>query len=63
MADMLPPAARRELQKGLTHCGTCRIKLEALQEAGLDVTDEIGRMEKAQQIAERLLTLEQQQGK
>lgn len=60
MATQLPKAAKTELQKGLAHCGSCRIKLEALQEAGLDVSSEVDRMEKAQQVAERLLRLEQE---
>lgn len=61
MADMLPRAAKSELQKGLAKCGTCRIWFDALAEAGLNVEDEINRLEKAQQVAERLLRLEQEQ--
>lgn len=62
MADLLPPSARRELQKGLAHCGACRLKLEALRDVGLDVTAELDRLEKTQQVAEGLLRLEHQQG-
>lgn len=62
MAQHLPKAAKGELQKGLAHCGSCRIKMEALRDAGLDVTAEWDRMERAQQVAETLLRLEQETG-
>ena len=60
MAEYLPRAAKAELQKGLAKCGSCRTRLEALQDAGLDVSAEMERLEKTQQVAERLLKLEQE---
>lgn len=53
----MPQVAKKELQRSLTHCGACRIKLEALRDAGLDVTDEYERLEKTQQASEALLKL------
>lgn len=57
--SLLPKSAKSDLQRGLAQCGDCRLRLEALRDAGLDVDAEFARLEKAQQVAETFLQLEQ----
>lgn len=61
MPDLLPKAAKAELRLALAKCNQCRSMYEALQEAGLDVSEELARTDKSQQVAERLLQLQQEQ--
>lgn len=62
MSDVkLSPDSRRKLQRALTSCGACRLRLDALDEAGLDVTERRERLEKTEAAAKRLLQLDDAQ--
>ncbi len=58
MADNLSPDSRRRVQKSLSLCTKCRLKLDALADAGLDVADRYDRLDRLQRANERLLSLD-----
>lgn len=63
MPITLPKTAVAEIRKGLAKCNSCREVFTALSEAGLDVSDELERTDRTQRLAEKLLELQQEQGK